>query len=59
MVKVGGKNTRKVCKKLLNFFKTGGGNFGNRGEIINFRESGGKCCKTGKIGGNPKFVVDD
>jgi len=20
-------------------------------EIINFRESGGKCCKTGKIGG--------
>src|SRR6218665_3618764 len=24
MVKVGGKNTRKVCKKLLNFLKTEG-----------------------------------
>ena len=31
----------------------------SRGEIINFGESGGKCTKTGKIGGNPKFVVDD
>jgi len=33
------------------FFKVGGNN--------NFRETGGKCTETGKIGGNSKFVVDD
>src|SRR6218665_4033062 len=31
MVKVGGKNTHKVCKKLLNLWKQGG-NFGKQGE---------------------------
>ena len=51
MVKVGGKNTRKVCKKLLNFLKTEVENFGDRGEIKKFRASEGKCSKTGKIGG--------
>ena len=48
MVKVGGEIiTRKVCRKLLKFWKTGGENFEKQGEIINFRESGGKCSKTG------------
>jgi len=53
-----GENTRKVCKKLLNFWKTEG-ILKSRREIINFRESGGICTKTWKIGGNAKFVVDD
>src|SRR6218665_2626825 len=36
MVKVGGKrNTHKVCKKQVNFSKTGGGIFQSRGERIN------------------------
>ena len=48
-VKVGGKrNTHKV---LGTIFKVGENN--------NFRETGGKCTKTGKVGGNSKFVVDD
>src|SRR6218665_2168384 len=50
MVKVGGGNTRKVCKKLVNFFKTEG-KFVKVGGSNNFRQSGGKCTKTGKIGG--------
>jgi len=41
-VKVGGKrNTRKVCKKQVNFSKTGG-NLKSRGENNNFRETGGQ-----------------
>ena len=46
MAKVGG-NTRKVCKKVLNFLKTGGKIF-EIGEIINFRESGGNVLKQAK-----------
>src|SRR6218665_3489867 len=58
MVKVGGKrNTHKVCKKRVNFFKTEGQFFKVRGNN-NFREAGGKCTETGKIGGNSKFVVE-
>jgi len=51
MVKVGGGNTRTVLENRGKFVKVGG--------IINFRESEGKCTKTGKIGGNQKFGVDD
>ena len=59
MVKVGGKrNTHKVCKKQLNFSKTGEKLF-KLGGNNNFRGTGGKCTETGKIGGNSKFVVDD
>src|SRR6218665_3693374 len=58
MVKVGGKNTRKVCKKQVNLPKTGG-KFVKDGGKNNFRETGGKCSETAKIGGNSKFVVDD
>src|SRR6218665_3670969 len=50
MVKVGGENTQKVCKKLVNFPKTGG-KFLKVGGNQNFCQSGGKCTKTGKIGG--------
>ena len=47
MVKVGGKrNTHKVCKKLVNFSKTGRKVGGNN----NFCETEGKCTQTGKIG---------
>ena len=53
-----GGNTRKVCKKLLNFLKTGGEIFETGGNY-KFSRIGGKCSKTGKIGGNPKFVGDD
>src|SRR6218665_1446573 len=49
MVKVGGGNTHKVCKKLVNFPKTGVEICESRGGN-NFRQSGGKCTKTGKIG---------
>src|SRR6218665_599807 len=45
MVKVGGKNTRKVCKNLLNFLE-------NRGESLKSR---GKCTKTGKLGGKSEI----
>src|SRR6218665_3271553 len=55
MVKVGGKrNTRKVCKKLVNLSKTGG-KFVKVGGNNNFPEIGGKCTETGKIGG--KFEI--
>src|SRR6218665_1081626 len=52
MVKVGGKrNTHKVCKKQVNFSKTGWGNFKMKGGNNNFRKTGwGKCTETGKIG---------
>ena len=59
MVKVRGKNTRKVCKKLVNLAKTGGEIFKSRGGKNNFRETGGKCIERRKIGGNSKFVGDD
>ena len=36
MVKVGGKNTHKVCKRLVNFPKTGEEICESRGEIIIF-----------------------
>src|SRR6218665_1284351 len=49
MAKVGGKNTQKVCKKLLNFLKTGGEICESRGGNENFCQSGGKCTKRGKI----------
>ena len=59
MVKVGGREiTQKACKKLLNLWKTGG-KFLKVGGIIIFGNQGGKCTKTGKIGGSWKFVVDD
>src|SRR6218665_328098 len=48
MVKVGGKIHVKYVRNR-------GENFGNRGEIQNFRESGGKCSKTGKIGGKSEI----
>ena len=47
----------KVCKKTREFSKRGG-KFVKVGRN-NFRETGGKCTETGKIGGNLKFVVDD
>ena len=47
MVKVWGKNTRKVCKNLLNFLKIGG-KFWKQGEIKNFRGSGGNVLKQAK-----------
>ena len=53
MVKVGGKNTCKVGKKLLNFLKTAGKIVETEGKIINFGESGGN--KTGKIGGKSEI----
>ena len=60
MVKVGGKrNTHKVCKKHVNFCKTGEGTFLKVAGNKKFRETEGKCTETGKIGGNSKFVVDD
>src|SRR6218665_1422412 len=53
MVKVGGKrNTHKVCKKPVNFSKT---KFVKVGGNNNFREKGGKCTETGKIG--ERFVI--
>ena len=59
MVKVGGKqNTPKVCRKQVNFSKTGG-EFVKVGGNNNFRETGGKCTETGKIGENSKVVIDD
>ena len=54
MVKVGGKNTRKVCKKQVNLPKTGG-KFVKDGGKNNFRETGGECTETAKIGG--KFEI--
>src|SRR6218665_2506132 len=57
-VKVGGKrNTHKVCKKHVNFSKTG--TFFKEGEIIIFAKQGAMYTETGKMGGNSKFVVDD
>src|SRR6218665_1226300 len=51
MVKVGGKrNTHKVCKKEVNFSKTGGEICQSRGKFFSLRD-GGKCSETGKIGG--------
>ena len=59
MVKVGGKrNTHKVCKKQVNFYKTDW-KFFKVGGNNNFRETVGKCTESGKLGGNSKFVVDD
>src|SRR6218665_349881 len=59
MVKVGGKrNTHKVCKKQVNFYKTGG-KFVKVGGNNNFCETGWKCTETGEIGGNSKLVVND
>ena len=54
MVKVGGEITRKVCKKLLNFSKTGGEILKSMGHN-KFSRIRGECSKTG---GNSKFVVD-
>jgi len=60
MVKVWGKqNTHKVCKKQMNFWKKREGKSVKVGGNNNFRETGGKCHETGKIGGNSKFVVND
>src|SRR6218665_2974750 len=56
MVKVRGENTQKVCKKLGNFPKTGGKFVKVGGEIIIFANQGGKCTKTGKIGGDTQNV---
>src|SRR6218665_2149275 len=39
-----GGNTRKVCKKQVNLFKTGGKFVKVRGKY-NFRETGGKCIE--------------
>ena len=48
MVKVGGKrNTHNVCKKQVNFSKTGG-TFLEVGGNNNFRETGGNVLKQGK-----------
>jgi len=49
----GKRNTHKACKKQVNFSKTGG-KFVKVGGNNNFRETGGKCTETGKIGGNSK-----
>ena len=54
----GKRNTRKVCKKPVNLSKTGG-KFVKVGGNNNFRETGGECTETAKIGGHSKFVVDD
>jgi len=65
MVKVGGKqNTHEVCKKQVNFYKSGD-ICKSRGKIIIFakqREMYWKMENRGKIlkiGENSKFVVDD
>src|SRR6218665_1503130 len=50
MVKVGGEITLKVCKKLLNFSKTGGKILKSRGGIINFANQGGNAVKQAKQG---------
>jgi len=48
----GKRNAHKVCKKLLNLLKTGGGKFVKLGGNNNFCETGEKCTiKTGKIEG--------
>jgi len=48
MVKVGGKrNTHKVCKKQVNFWKTWE-IFKSKGEIIIFAKQGGNVLKQGK-----------
>ena len=49
MVKVGGEIHVKYVKSCWMFWKQR--EFWKQGEIQNFRESGGKCSKTGKIGG--------
>src|SRR6218665_2884492 len=55
MVKVGVKRIpHEVCKKQVNFSKTGGGFFKVVGNN-NFRETVGKCTETGEIGG--KFEI--
>ena len=55
MVKVGGNKIHtKYVKKQVNFLKTWGNSFQNRGEIIIFAKQGGKCAETGKIGG---FII--
>ena len=51
-----GGNTHKVCKKLVNFSKTGG-KFLKVGGNNNFRETGGG--NVAKQRGNSKFEVDD
>jgi len=51
-------NTRKVCKKQVNLPKAEG-KFLKVGGKNNFREKGGKCTETAKIGGNSKFLVDE
>ena len=55
----GEKIPRKVCKKLLNFSKTGGNNRKVGGNKKNSRIRGGNAVKQAKQGGNSKFVVDD
>src|SRR6218665_243757 len=50
MVKVGGKNTCKVCKKQVNLCKTGGEICQSRGEIIIFSKQGGNVLKQEKWG---------
>src|SRR6218665_1382506 len=44
-------NTRKVCKKQVNLSKTGGKFVKIGGKEKYFRETGGKCIETAKIGG--------
>jgi len=59
MVKLGGKRkTQKVCKRHVNFTKSGW-KIAKVGGNNNFPEIGGKCTETAKIGGNSKFVVND
>ena len=48
MVKVGGENTRKVCKKLLNFVKTGGEILETGGKLEIFANQGGNVVKQAK-----------
>jgi len=52
MVKVGGKrNTRKVCKKHVNFAKTRG-KFRKAGGKETFLRNRGKCMEIARLGGN-------
>jgi len=49
MVKVGGKrNAQKVCKKQVNFSKTGGEILKSRRDIIIFAKQRGNVLKQGK-----------
>ena len=59
IVKVGGKReTQKVCKKHVNFTKSGRKFLEVGGNKKNY-EIRWKCTETAKIGGNFKSVVED